>query len=82
MPFLFLTRLTVRIARASRGPAGAFLLVLAATTLVAESPRRTIGLALGGGGARGLAHIGVIQWFVQAHANAIRAKHAKENPAN
>ncbi|NUP99611.1 MAG: patatin-like phospholipase family protein [Armatimonadetes bacterium] len=30
----------------------------------AAAPRRpTIGLALGGGGARGFAHIGVLQWF-------------------
>ncbi|MCC7494058.1 MAG: patatin-like phospholipase family protein [Fimbriimonadaceae bacterium] len=32
-------------------------------TLAAEGDRPRIGLALGGGGARGLAHVGVLQWL-------------------
>jgi NTE family protein len=31
------------------------------------APRPRIGLALSGGGARGLAHIGVLQWFEENH---------------
>ena len=38
------------------------LLIHAATARAAEE-RPTIGLVLGGGSARGLAHIGVLQWF-------------------
>ena len=67
MPLPLLTRLTAAIARARRVPARAFLLLLATTTLVPAAPRQTVGLALGGGGARGLAHIGVIQWFEEHH---------------
>src|SRR5690348_13196718 len=29
--------------------------------------RKVIGVALGGGSARGLAHVGVIRWFEQHH---------------
>ena len=36
---------------------------LTTTTLAAQAPRPPIGLALGGGAARGLAHIGVLRWF-------------------
>ena len=32
-----------------------------------QSPRPKIGIALEGGGALGLAHIGVLQWFEQHH---------------
>jgi NTE family protein len=33
----------------------------------AASPRPTVGVAFGGGSARGLAHIGVIRWFEEHH---------------
>jgi NTE family protein len=39
----------------------------AALPAVAPSNRRAIGIALEGGGALGLAHIGVIQWFEDNH---------------
>jgi NTE family protein len=52
-------------------PAGVVLLV---TLLIvwpsaasAQPPRPTIGVAFGGGSARGIAHIGVIQWFEENH---------------
>src|SRR6187200_1032124 len=48
----------------------AFLaLCLCVTGLVqAQAPSRpTVGVAFGGGSARGLAHIGVIQWFEENH---------------
>ena len=38
-------------------------LVLFPAAAWAQSPRPTIGVAFGGGSARGIAHIGVIQWF-------------------
>jgi len=42
------------------------LLVLIAFTAAAQTPaRRKIGVALSGGGARGLAHIGVLQWMYE-----------------
>jgi NTE family protein len=34
-----------------------------ATTTTTQAGRRTVGLALGGGSARGFAHIGVLRWF-------------------
>jgi NTE family protein len=37
------------------------------TTPVQPVPRPRIGLALSGGGARGLAHIGVLQWMEENH---------------
>ncbi len=42
-----------------------FSFILAAVLATAQQPppRPTIGLALSGGGARGLAHIGVLQWM-------------------
>jgi NTE family protein len=45
-------------------------LLLLLHTAVAQdqtSPRPRIGLALSGGGARGLAHIGVLQWMYEHH---------------
>ena len=41
------------------------LLLLAATATIASAqpPRPQVGLALGGGAARGLAHIGLLKWF-------------------
>jgi NTE family protein len=53
---------------------GVFLLVLVAATCTAfaqtatQAPKRLkIGVALEGGGALGLAHIGVLKWFEQHH---------------
>jgi NTE family protein len=44
------------------------LLLLAVTiALHAQEPRQKIGLVLEGGGALGLAHIGVLQWLYQHH---------------
>ena len=46
------------------------LLLLAATTATAQQPqpaRPVIGLTLEGGGALGLAHIGVLQWMEEHH---------------
>ena len=44
------------------------LLLLAMTiALRAQEPRQKIGLVLEGGGALGLAHIGVLQWLYQHH---------------
>jgi NTE family protein len=44
------------------------LLLLAMTiALYAQEPRQKIGLVLEGGGALGLAHIGVLQWLYQHH---------------
>jgi NTE family protein len=48
--------------------APAMLLLLAMTiALHAQEPRQKIGLVLEGGGALGLAHIGVLQWLYQHH---------------
>src|SRR5262245_51247244 len=33
----------------------------------AQQPRRRIGVAFGGGSARGLAHVGVVRWLEQHH---------------
>lgn len=33
----------------------------------AQTPRPTVGVAFGGGSARGIAHIGIIQWFEENH---------------
>src|SRR5262245_13224065 len=47
--------------------------VLAAAPAAAQSAppapatRSTVGIAFGGGSARGIAHIGVIQWFEEHH---------------
>ena len=44
--------------------------VLLSSTLHAQSVapiRKTIGIAFGGGSARGLAHVGVIRWFEEHH---------------
>jgi NTE family protein len=43
------------------------LLVIGATPASAQPPRPKVGVAFGGGSARGLAHIGVIQWFEENH---------------
>jgi NTE family protein len=47
-------------------PATIFLL-LVTTFLHAQESRQKIGLVLEGGGALGLAHIGVLQWLYQHH---------------
>ena len=33
----------------------------------AQEPRPTVGVAFGGGSARGIAHVGVIRWFEEHH---------------
>ena len=44
------------------------VVMLSALTTFAQAPKRLkIGVALEGGGALGLAHIGVLQWFEQHH---------------
>ena len=45
----------------------ALALLAAADICAAQPPRPTIGIAFGGGSARGIAHIGVIQWFEENH---------------
>lgn len=52
-----------------RSAAGiAFLsFVLAALDASAQAARPTVGVAFGGGSARGIAHIGIIQWFEEHH---------------
>ena len=42
-------------------------IVLAAHPAAAQAAQRTVGVAFGGGSARGIAHIGVIQWFEENH---------------
>jgi NTE family protein len=42
-------------------------IALAATDVSAQPARPTVGVAFGGGSARGIAHIGVIQWFEENH---------------
>ena len=44
-----------------------FALFAGAQTTPASHPRETVGLALEGGGALGLAHIGVLQWMEEHH---------------
>ena len=43
------------------------LLIFANSLLQAQDDRQKIGLVLEGGGALGLAHIGVLQWLYQHH---------------
>lgn len=42
-------------------------LTLTATMLYAQPPLRRVGVAFGGGSARGIAHVGVIKWFEEHH---------------
>ena len=42
-------------------------LLLTSILLNAQDKRPTLGIALEGGGAKGLAHIGVLQWFEEHH---------------
>jgi NTE family protein len=59
--------------RASQPAQTALMLLLVASSLatagpgplVPAHPRPRIGLALGGGSARGLAHVGVLEWFAE-----------------
>jgi NTE family protein len=48
-------------------PGLALLLVVCATTVSAETRRPKIGLALGGGGARGAAHVGILRALEEMH---------------
>ncbi len=43
------------------------LLLVSITPSAAQPPRPVVGVAFGGGSARGIAHIGVIQWFEEHH---------------
>ena len=45
----------------------ALALHAAVAICAAQTPRPTVGVAFGGGSARGIAHIGVIQWFEENH---------------
>jgi NTE family protein len=45
----------------------ATLIVLTTGPASAQPARPTVGVAFGGGSARGIAHIGVIQWFEENH---------------
>ena len=36
-------------------------------SIAAQEPRPTVGVAFGGGSARGIAHVGVIRWFEEHH---------------
>jgi NTE family protein len=53
--------------RAAAGLTVAILLLAAAGAATGQPLRPTVGVAFGGGSARGIAHIGVIQWFEQHH---------------
>ena len=53
-----------------RQPVGvllAIVLVFGARDALAQPARPVVGLAFGGGSARGIAHIGVIKWFEENH---------------
>ena len=41
--------------------------LICAPTASAQTKRPTVGVAFGGGSARGIAHIGIIQWFEEHH---------------
>src|SRR5262245_60503965 len=43
------------------------IVVIIGTDAAAQPLRSSIGVAFGGGSARGIAHIGVIQWFKEHH---------------
>lgn len=45
----------------------AFLCLAAVATAGAQESRHTVGVAFGGGSARGIAHVGVIRWFEEHH---------------
>src|SRR6516165_8279401 len=45
----------------------ATVLIVGPSWAFAQPARPTIGMAFGGGSARGIAHIGVIQWFEENH---------------
>jgi NTE family protein len=42
-------------------------IAIAQSAVPSAQPRPRIGLALGGGSARGIAHVGVLQWFEEHH---------------
>ena len=46
---------------------GLLLICVAAAGVDGQAARRTVGLALGGGSARGLAHVGVLRWLEEHH---------------
>jgi NTE family protein len=59
-------RLRNRIVRVT-GLALSLALLMAPATARAQAARPTVGVAFGGGSARGIAHIGLIQWFEEHH---------------
>src|ERR1700677_4488102 len=70
MKVAFWSRASSAVRRAAR--ALPFLVAILATVPVqaqdaAVKPRQKIGLVLEGGGALGLAHIGVLQWLYEHH---------------
>jgi NTE family protein len=54
-------------------PLVAVLCLLVAVAASAQEPRPAVGVAFGGGSARGIAHVGVIQWFEEHHIPIDRA---------
>jgi NTE family protein len=59
--------ISVRDMRVISAILSALALHAAAGICAAQPPRPTVGVAFGGGSARGIAHIGVIQWFEENH---------------
>jgi NTE family protein len=56
-----------RASKRRRATPAVFLLLFLTISLHAQEARQKIGLVLEGGGALGLAHIGVLQWLYQHH---------------
>ena len=53
--------------RAAFRPAALIMVMLIAAPLYAQIPAPRVGVAFGGGSARGIAHVGVIRWFEEHH---------------
>jgi NTE family protein len=51
------------MSRRSISAIGLLTLLAVPVPILAQTPRQTVGVAFGGGSARGIAHIGVIKWF-------------------
>jgi NTE family protein len=62
-----MVRLMTQGSRSLRHKSAILLLLLVTMTSRAQEPRQKIGLVLEGGGALGLAHIGVLQWLYEHH---------------
>ena len=52
---------------AASRPAALIMVMLITAPLYAQVPAPRVGVAFGGGSARGIAHIGVIQWLEEHH---------------